>query len=152
MNKVKGNIKVNIVDTPGFGANKRDTIEDLALLTGAKVIDEELGDDLDLIRPDCLGEVVKSVTDNRTTVLTTGLLQDEVSNRVKEIEKKITETKDPFFKKKYQERLAMLSGSVGVIKVGANSKIELKKRKTELKTQFTQLKLLCKKELFQEVE
>mgnify|MGYP003109652946 FL=1 len=129
MNKVKGNIKVNIVDTPGFGANKRDTIEDLALLTGAKVIDEELGDDLDLIRPDCLGEVVKSVTDNRTTVLTTGLLQDEVSNRVKEIEKKITETKDPFFKKKYQERLAMLSGSVGVIKVGANSKIELKEKK-----------------------
>jgi hypothetical protein len=61
-------------------ADKRDTIEDLALLTGAKVIDEELGDDLDLIRPDCLGEVVKSVTDNRTTVLTTGLLQDEVSN------------------------------------------------------------------------
>jgi len=129
MNKVKGNIKVNIIDTPGFGANKRDTIEDLALLTGAKVIDEELGDDLDLIRPDCLGEVVKSVTDNRTTVLTTGLLQDEVSNRVKEIEKKITETKDPFFKKKYQERLAMLSGSVGVIKVGANSKIELKEKK-----------------------
>ena len=57
------------------------------------------------------------------------MLQDEVSNRVKEIEKKITETKDPFFKKKYQERLAMLSGSVGVIKVGANSKIELKEKK-----------------------
>ena len=129
MNNVKGNIKVNIVDTPGFGAGKRDTIEDLALLTGAKVIDEELGDDLDLIRPDCLGEVVKSVTDNRTTVLTTGLLEEKVSNRIKEIEKKLTETKDPFFKKKFQERLAMLSGSVGVIKVGADSKVELKEKK-----------------------
>jgi len=129
MNKVKGNIKVNIVDTPGFGAGKRDTIEDLALLTGARVIDEELGDDLDLIQPDCLGEVVKSVTDNRTTVLTTGVLNEDVESRVKEIEKKIPETKDPFFKKKLQERLAMLSGSVGVIKVGANSKIELKEKK-----------------------
>jgi len=129
MNKVKGNIKVNIVDSPGFGASKRDTIEDLALLTGAKVIDEELGDDLDLIQPDCLGEVVKSVTDNRTTVLTTGVLNKDVSERVKELEKKIPEIKDPFFKKKLQERLAMLSGSVGIIKVGANSKIELKEKK-----------------------
>jgi chaperonin GroEL len=129
MNKVKGNIKVNIIDNPGFGASKRDTIEDLALLTGAKVIDEELGDDLDLIQPDCLGEVVKSVTDNRTTVLTTGVLNEEVANRIKEIENKVADIKDPFFKKKQQERLAMLSGSVGVIKVGANSKIELKEKK-----------------------
>ena len=129
MNKVKGNIKINIVDTPGFGAGKRDTIEDLALLTGAKIIDEELGDDLDLIQPDCLGEVVKSVTDNRTTVLTTGVLNEDVSSRISEIEKKVAESKDPFFKNKLQERLAMLSGSVGVIKVGANSKIELKEKK-----------------------
>ena len=129
MNKVKGNIKVNIIDNPGFGASKRDAIEDLALLTGAKVIDEELGDDLDLIQPDCLGEVVKSVTDNRTTVLTTGVLPEKVSERIKDIEKKIPEIKDPFFKKKQQERLAMLSGSVGMIKVGANSKIELKEKK-----------------------
>ena len=129
MNKVKGNIKVNIIDTPGFGASKRDTIEDLALLTGAKLIDEELGDDLDLIQPDCLGEVVKSVTDNRTTVLTTGVLNKNVSNRIKEIEKKIPEIKDPFFKKKQQERLAMLNGSVGIIRVGGDSKIELKEKK-----------------------
>jgi chaperonin GroEL len=88
-----------------------------------------LGDDLDRIQPDCLGEVVKSVTDNRTTVLTTGVLNKDVSNRVKEIEKKIPEIKDPFFKKKQQERLAMLNGSVGIIRVGADSKIELKEKK-----------------------
>tara|TARA_R100000734_G_C3315674_1_gene107743 strand:- start:637 stop:2211 length:1575 start_codon:yes stop_codon:yes gene_type:complete len=129
MNKVKGNIKVNIVDTPGFGANKRDTIDDLAILTGAKVIDEELGDDLDLIQPDCLGEVVKSVTDSRTTVLTTGVLNENVSERIKNIEKSISKSKDPFLKKKLQERLAMLSGSVGIIRVGAGSKIELKEKK-----------------------
>ena len=73
MNKIKGNIKVNIIDLPGFGPTKMDTVEDLAILTGAKVMNEELGDDLDLIQPDCLGEVVTSVTNNRTTVLTTGV-------------------------------------------------------------------------------
>ena len=65
MNKVKGNIKVNIIDPPGFGPTKRDTIEDLAFLTGAKVMNEELGDDLDLIQPDCLGEAEFSVTDDK---------------------------------------------------------------------------------------
>ena len=55
MNKVKGNIKVNIIDPPGFGPTRAETIEDLAILTGASVINEELGDDLDLIQPDCLG-------------------------------------------------------------------------------------------------
>ena len=71
MNKVKGNIKVNIIDLPGFGPTKRDTVEDLALLTGAKVINEELGDDLDGISLDILGEVEKAVTDDRNTVITT---------------------------------------------------------------------------------
>ena len=56
MNKIKGNIKVNIIDTPGFGPTRKDAIEDLAILTGATVINEELGDDLDLIKPEHLGE------------------------------------------------------------------------------------------------
>ena len=57
MNKVKGNININIIDPPGFGPSKKDTIEDLALLTGSKVINEELGDDLELIEPSSLGGV-----------------------------------------------------------------------------------------------
>ena len=129
MNKVKGNIKVNIIDSPGFGPTKRDSIEDLALLTGAKVIDEELGDDLELIRPDCLGEVVKSVTDNRTTVLTTGVLTEEVKERIKDINDKIDKEKNSYIKKRLKDRLAILSGSVGIIRVGGNSKIELKEKK-----------------------
>ena len=129
MNKVKGNIKVNIIDPPGFGPTKRDSIEDLALLTGAQVMDEELGDDLELIRPDCLGEVVKSVTDNRTTVLTTGLLNKDVKERIKDINKKINEEKQPYIKKRLKDRLAILSGSVGIIRVGGNSEIELKEKK-----------------------
>jgi chaperonin GroEL len=95
MNKVKGNIKVNVIDLPGFGPTKLDTIEDLALLTGAKVINEELGDDLDLIDIDCLGKAEKN----------------------------------GFIKKKQEDRLAMLTGSVGIVRVGANSKVELKEKK-----------------------
>ena len=71
MNKVKGNIKVNIVDLPGFGQTKQDTVQDLAFLTGATVINEELGDDMDLITVDCLGKAKKAVTNSKNTVITT---------------------------------------------------------------------------------
>ena len=129
MNKVKGNIDVNIIDPPGFGAGKADVMEDLAFLTGATVMNEELGDDLDLIQPDCLGEVVKSVTNNRTTVLTTGVNKEDLQERINTVKKALKKEKEPFFKKKLQERLAMLTGYVGIIKVGGNSKIELKEKK-----------------------
>ena len=132
MNKIKGNIKVNIIDTPGFGPTKMDTIEDLAILTGAKVMNEELGDDLDLIQPDCLGEVVKSVTDNRTTVLTTGVKPSILKKRVEDVKKKIKKEKNSYIKNKLQDRLAMLTGSVGVIKVGADSKIALNEKKARV--------------------
>ena len=128
-NKVKGNIKVNVVDLPGFGPTKQETVEDLAILTGAKVINEELGDDLDLIQPDVLGEANQAITDDKHTVFQT-IDQGEVSKeRVKSVEKKIKEEKNPFIKTKLQERLAMLNGKVAMIKVGANSKIELKEKK-----------------------
>jgi len=93
MNKVKGNIKVNIIDTPGFATSKKETIDDLAFLTGAKVVNEELGDDLDLIQPDCLGEVVKSVTDNRTTVLTTGVIDKDLTQRIEDVQNQIKKEK-----------------------------------------------------------
>ena len=129
-NKVKGNIKVNVVDLPGFGPTKQDTIEDLAILTGAKVINEELGDDLDLIEPSVLGEAIKTITDDNHTVLQTpDLVHVSFVDRVKEIKEKVKKEKNPFFKKKLQERLAMLNGKVAMIKVGANSKVEMKEKK-----------------------
>jgi chaperonin GroEL len=129
-NKVKGNIKVNVVDLPGFGPTKQDTIEDLAILTGAKVINEELGDDLDLIQPDVLGEAIKAITDSTHTVLQTpDLVHTSFVDRVKGIEEKIKNEKNPFFKKKLRERLAMLNGKVAMIKVGADSKVEMKEKK-----------------------
>ena len=130
MNKVKGNIKVNIIDLPGFGPTKQDTVEDLAFLVGAKVINEELGDDLDLIDIDCLGEAYTAITDDKNTVLTIDTPEEELNERIKSIQKLIDkEDKNPFLKKKHKERLAMLAGSVGIIKVGANSKVELKEKK-----------------------
>ena len=129
MNKVKGNIKVNIIDLPGFGPTKHDTVEDLALLTGAKVINEELGDDLDLIDVDCLGKAEKSVTDSKNTVITTYEVAEDLKERIKDVKKAIKAEKNGFLKKKQEDRLAMLTGSVGIVRVGANSKVELKEKK-----------------------
>jgi chaperonin GroEL len=129
MNKVKGNIKVNIIDLPGFGPTKQDTIQDLAFLTGATVINEELGDDMDLITIDCLGKADKAVTNDKNTVITTIDLGEDLTERIKSVKKAIKNEKNPFLKKKIQERLAMLSGKVGMVKVGAASKVELKEKK-----------------------
>ena len=130
MNKVKGNIKVNIIDLPGFGPTKLDTCDDFAFLVSAKVINEELGDDLDLIDIDCLGEAHTAITNDKNTVLTIDAPEDQLEERIKSIQKLIDkEDKNPFLKKKHQQRLAMLSGSVGVVMVGANSKVEMKEKK-----------------------
>ena len=127
-NKVKGNIKVNIVDVPGFGLTKQDTMDDLALLTGAMIINEELGDDLDLINPDVLGSVKKAVTDEKSTVLQIEQSVD-VTHRVEEVTKSIETETNPFFKKKLEQRLSMLTGKVGIVYVGADSEVELKEKK-----------------------
>ena len=129
MNKVKGNIKVNIIDPPGFGPTKKDAIEDLAILTGATVINEELGDDLDLMKPENLGEAEFSVTDDRHTVLTLQGMTEGIEGRIDELNSKLAKEQNGFIKKKLEQRLAMLSGSVGIIKVGAGSKVELKEKK-----------------------
>ena len=129
MNKVKGNIKVNIIDLPGFGPTTQDTVQDLAFLTGATVINEELGDDMDLITIDCLGKADKAVTNDKNTVITTIDLGNDLTERIESVKKAIKNEKNPFLKKKIQDRLAMLSGKVGMVKVGANSKVELKEKK-----------------------
>jgi len=129
MNKVKGNIKVNIVDLPGFGPTKKDATEDIAIITGATVINEELGDDLDLITPDHLGEVEYAVTSTVNTVITLDEMPEEIDERISQVTKRISEEKNGYVKKKLSERLAMLSGSVGIVKVGAGSKVELKEKK-----------------------
>ena len=129
MNKVKGNIKINIIDPPGFGPTKKDAIEDFAILTGATVLNEELGDDLDLMKPEHLGEAEFVVTSDKDTILTLEGMTDGIEGRIDELNSKLAEEKNSFIKKKLEQRLATLSGSVGIIKVGAGSKVELKEKK-----------------------
>ena len=129
MNKVKGHINVNIIDPPGFGPTRKETIDDLAILTGAEVINEELGDDLDLIQPESLGKAKFVVTDSKNTVITTLPIDESLAGRIKEVKDQIKSEKNGYIKRKLEQRLAMLSGSVGVIRVGANSKVELKEKK-----------------------
>ena len=129
MNKVKGNIKVNIIDLPGFGPTKEDATEDIAIMTGATLINEELGDDLDLISIEHLGEADYVVTSSSNTVITLDEITDKIHERIDQVSTKILNEKNGFIKKKHEERLAMLSGSVGIVKVGAGSKVELKEKK-----------------------
>ena len=127
-NKVKGNIKINIVDAPGFGPTRQETIEDLAILTGATVINEELGDDLDLIDPSVLGQAIKAVTDDKSTVLQVIPENDLLDERIDNVTNRLKDETNPFFRKKLEQRLSMLSGKVGIIRVGADSKVELSEK------------------------
>jgi chaperonin GroEL len=129
MNKIKGNIKVNVIDAPIYGVNKKETLNDLALLTGATVINEDLGDDIDLIGPEQLGQCVKSVSNDQETIIHVGKTSDEVKGLIEEIKSKLTSTKNANEIIKLETRLARLSGKVAVVKVGANSEVELQELK-----------------------
>ena len=144
MNKAKGNIKVNIIDSPGFSTIKKDMLEDLSIITGARVINEDLGDDLDLIDETFLGEAVKAVTDDNNTVITVGEQTQEIKDRILQIEERLDEEQNPYLKKKLEQRRAMLSGSVGIIKVGADSKIELKEKKDRIEDAIYAVKAALK--------
>ena len=126
MNKTKGNIKVNVINAPTYGINKKDTLDDLALLTGATVINEDLGDDMDLIKPEHLGQCLKSVTTDTDTVLTVEQGKAEVKELIESIKAKIEETNSPGEIIRLEKRLARLSAKV--VKVGASSEIELKEK------------------------
>ena len=144
MNKAKGNIKVNVVEAPGFSTLTRDMLDDLAAITGARVISEDLGDDLDLIDESFLGEAVKAVTDDKDTVITTTEINEATKDRIETIEKQIKEEKNPYLLKKLNDRKAMLSGAVGIIYVGANSKVELKEKKDRVEDAIYAVKAALK--------
>jgi len=144
MNKVKGNIKVNVIDPPGFSSIRKEMLEDLAIITGAKVINEELGDDLDLINEAYLGIAAKVVTDENNTVIATNVDTEEIKERIATIDKQIKNEKNPYSLKKLEQRKAMLSGSVGIIYVGADSKIELKEKKDRVEDAIYAVKAALK--------
>ena len=130
MNKTKGNIKVNIIDAPIYGISKKDVLSDLCAVTGATLINEDLGDDMDIIQPEHLGICIKSVTNHEETILQVDLSDNaEVKETVSLLERNIKETKNPNIIIRLEKRLAKLKAKVATVKVGANSEIELKEKR-----------------------
>ena len=128
MNKMKGAIKVNVIDAPTYGINKQQMLQDLSLLTGATIINEDLGDDMDMIQPEHLGICIKSVTSHEDTVLQVEEPSEEILSVIKELKQQVLEEKNPNKVVKLEKRLAMLSAKIAIVKVGANSEIELKEK------------------------
>lgn len=109
MNKVKGNIKINIVDPPAFGVRRKEILEDLSLLTGAEIINETLGDDLNTIEVDYLGECLKTTTDNDQTIIQVDSNSEEVEDIIKQIKKDLKKKLKPHQVVGLEKRLARLS-------------------------------------------
>lgn len=128
MNKSRGNIKVNVIDAPTFGINRKETLDDLALLTNATVINEDLGDDLDLIQPEYLGTCIKSITSHEETILHVGEPSEEIIDIIKDIKTSLLENNTNYQVIKLEKRLARLTAKISIVKVGANSEIELKEK------------------------
>ena len=128
MNKMKGNIKVNVIDAPTYGVSKKDTLDDLSLLTGAIIINEDLGDDTNLISADHLGTCLKSTTTHLETILQVEETSDEVKEIIKSIKEELKEDKASHEVIKLEKRLARLAAKIAIVKVGANSDIELKEK------------------------
>ncbi len=128
MNKVKGNIKVNVISAPVYGINRKDIFSDLGLLTGATVINEDLGDDMDLIQPEHLGFCKKSITDNNETIIKVSEIPEEVSGIIKNLKLELSKTTIPPEVQRIEKRIAKLSAKIASVKVGADSSIELKEK------------------------
>jgi len=130
MNKVKGNIKVNIIDAPIYGVSKKETLNDLCDITGATLINEDLGDDIDLINVEHLGTCLKSISNQEETILQVDLSdKPNVDKTIKLLEKQIKETTNNAIKYRLEKRLSKLKAKVAIVKVGANSEVELKEKK-----------------------
>ena len=103
-------------------------LQDLSLLTGATIVNEDLGDDIDMITLDYLGTCLKSVTSHQETIFQVEDLSKEIKSVIKEINKKLLKEKNSNKIIKLEKRLAMLSAKIAIVKVGANSEIELKEK------------------------
>ena len=133
VNKLRGTFNCVAVKAPGFGDRRKEMLQDIAILTGAKVISEELGYDLKEATIDMLGTAQKVKVDKETTVIVNGAGEkEEIDARVKQIKTQYDASDSDFDREKLQERLAKLTGGVAVVQVGAASEIELKERKLRI--------------------
>lgn len=133
VNKLRGTFNAVAVKAPGFGDRRKAMLEDIAILTGGKVITEDLGLDLKSTTIDSLGRAAKVVvTKDDTTIVEGSGDSAEIAARVNQIRAQLEETTSEFDKEKLQERLAKLAGGVAVIEVGAATETELKERKLRI--------------------
>jgi chaperonin GroEL len=133
VNKLRGTFNAVAVKAPGFGDRRKAMLEDIATLTGAEVITEDLGLDLKSTTIEQLGRASKVVVTKENTTVVEGAGNPEViSSRVQQIRGQIEETTSEFDREKLQERLAKLAGGVAVVKVGAATETELKERKLRI--------------------
>ena len=133
VNKLRGTFKAVAVKAPGFGDRRKAMLQDIAILTGATVISEEMGRKLDSATMEDLGSAGQvRVSKELTTIVDGGGKKAEIKARVEQIKAQIPETTSQFDKEKLQERLAKLAGGVAVIKVGAATEVELKEKKLRI--------------------
>ena len=130
VNKLRGTFSVCAVKAPGFGDRRKAILEDIAILTGGKLISEDLGVKLENVGLEYLGRAKKVVVDKDNTTIVEGLgKKDEISARVSLIKKQIEDTTSDYDREKLQERLAKLAGGVAIIKVGAATEAAMKEKK-----------------------
>ena len=136
VNKLRGTLQVCAVKAPGFGDRRKAMLEDIAILTGGKMISEDLGIKLENVKWDDLGEAKKIVVDKENTTIvvdtTDRKRKEAIAGRVKQIRAQIEETTSDYDREKLQERLAKMVGGVAVIKVGAATETEMKEKKARV--------------------
>ncbi|HSG98911.1 MAG TPA: chaperonin GroEL [candidate division Zixibacteria bacterium] len=133
VNKLRGTLKVAAVKAPGFGDRRKAMLEDIATLTGGKVISEEVGFKLENVQIQDLGRAKKIVVDKDNTTIVEGAgAKDAIQARIGQIRKQIEDTTSDYDREKLQERLAKLAGGVAVIEVGAATETEMKEKKARV--------------------
>jgi chaperonin GroEL len=130
VNKLRGGLKVAAVKAPGFGDRRKAMLEDIAILTGAQAISEDLGIKLDKVTVNMLGRAKKVMIEKENTTIVNGAgKKADIEARISQIKAQIEETTSDYDQEKLQERLAKLAGGVAVIRVGGASEVEVKERK-----------------------
>ncbi|HKS26601.1 MAG TPA: chaperonin GroEL [Pyrinomonadaceae bacterium] len=133
VNKLRGTLNVAAVKAPGFGDRRKAMLEDIAILTGGKVISEDLGIKLENVKLEDLGRAKKVTIDKDNTTIVEGVGKtSDIEGRVKTLRAQIEETSSDYDREKLQERLAKLVGGVAVIKVGAATETEMKEKKARV--------------------
>ena len=137
VNNMRGIVKVSAAKAPGFGDRRKAMLQDIAVLTGATVISEEVGLTLEGATLDDLGTAKRiSATKENTTIVDGAGAKSDIEGRIKQIRAEIEDTSSDYDREKLQERLAKLAGGVAVIKVGAATEIEMKEKKARVEDAF----------------